>query len=198
VFPSEVLPVYLTISSLVNMLIGLVIALVGVAWVAYVKPSDAAPKPAPQAVAFGAHVPGASSEAPALTSACPFRCASAASSTRYEAHAVVDDARPAWTEAGAIQGAPRGAFAFAGWGDRVYVESGEWAHATGKTGVVLRIDHWRDRAGRDVSPPKDGVQALVVGEPEKPLGLSRRSSPCRCSSCSRACSCSASAPCSRR
>jgi homopolymeric O-antigen transport system permease protein len=38
VFPAEVLPVYLVVSSLINMLIGTGIALLGVAWFAYVHP----------------------------------------------------------------------------------------------------------------------------------------------------------------
>jgi ABC-type polysaccharide/polyol phosphate export permease len=38
VFPSEVLPVYLVISSLINMCIGLPVVLLGVAWFAYVSP----------------------------------------------------------------------------------------------------------------------------------------------------------------
>lgn len=38
VFPSEVLPPYLVISSLINMLIGTAITLLGVAWFAYVRP----------------------------------------------------------------------------------------------------------------------------------------------------------------
>lgn len=40
VFPSEVLPVYLTVSSIINMSIGLVIALLGVAFFAWVNPPD--------------------------------------------------------------------------------------------------------------------------------------------------------------
>lgn len=38
VFPAEVLPVYLTVSALINMLIGVAIALLGVVWFAYVDP----------------------------------------------------------------------------------------------------------------------------------------------------------------
>jgi lipopolysaccharide transport system permease protein len=38
VFPSEVLPVYLALSSLINMCIGLPVVLLGVAWFAYVSP----------------------------------------------------------------------------------------------------------------------------------------------------------------
>lgn len=38
VFPSEVLPVYLVISSMINMLIGTAIAVLGVVWFAFVNP----------------------------------------------------------------------------------------------------------------------------------------------------------------
>jgi lipopolysaccharide transport system permease protein len=40
VFPSEVLPPYLVLSSLINMLIGTAITLLGVAWFAYVRPIE--------------------------------------------------------------------------------------------------------------------------------------------------------------
>jgi lipopolysaccharide transport system permease protein len=39
VFPSEVLPAYLTVSSLINMCIGLPIVILGVVWFAYLSPS---------------------------------------------------------------------------------------------------------------------------------------------------------------
>jgi lipopolysaccharide transport system permease protein len=42
VFPSEILPVYLAISSWVNMCIGLAFVLLGVAWYGYVHPAQAA------------------------------------------------------------------------------------------------------------------------------------------------------------
>jgi lipopolysaccharide transport system permease protein len=54
----------------------------------------------------------------------------------------------------------------------VYAATGQWAKVLGKEGLVLRIDRWRDRAGGDVDPPKEGIQALVLGEPERPIGLS--------------------------
>jgi lipopolysaccharide transport system permease protein len=38
VFPAEVLPVYLTVSALINMLIGLAVAILGVVWFAYIAP----------------------------------------------------------------------------------------------------------------------------------------------------------------
>jgi lipopolysaccharide transport system permease protein len=43
VFPSEVLPVSLVISALVNMLIGLAIALLAVAWFAWIRPIEPMP-----------------------------------------------------------------------------------------------------------------------------------------------------------
>ena len=46
VFPSEVLPPYLVISSLINMLIGTAITLLGVAWFAYVQPLEHEPNAA--------------------------------------------------------------------------------------------------------------------------------------------------------
>jgi lipopolysaccharide transport system permease protein len=45
VFPSEILPLYLAISSWINMCIGLVFVLLGVAWLGYVDPLAAPTKP---------------------------------------------------------------------------------------------------------------------------------------------------------
>ncbi|MBL8860637.1 MAG: ABC transporter permease [Planctomycetes bacterium] len=53
VFPSEVLPVYLALSALVNMLIGVAIALCGVAWFAWISPSTPAPGAPPPARELG-------------------------------------------------------------------------------------------------------------------------------------------------
>jgi ABC-type polysaccharide/polyol phosphate export permease len=53
VFPSEVLPAYLTVSSLINMCIGLPIVMLGVLWFAYLSP-DAAEVNARVAAAAGA------------------------------------------------------------------------------------------------------------------------------------------------
>ena len=50
VFPSEVLPPYLVISSLINMLIGTAITLLGVTWFAYVHPLEYAAGAAPAKV----------------------------------------------------------------------------------------------------------------------------------------------------
>jgi ABC-type polysaccharide/polyol phosphate export permease len=50
VFPSEVLPPYLVLSSLINMLIGTAITLLGVVWFAYVRPIEYAAGAAPAKV----------------------------------------------------------------------------------------------------------------------------------------------------
>jgi hypothetical protein len=157
VFPSEILPVYLTISSLVNMLIGTVVAILGVVYFAYVKPHAAPVEGSAQPVAFGAHVPGESSAAPALTTASPFHCASSPKGARYSDSTVADDRSVGWREP--FVGRPAGSVLNAGWGDRVYAASGEWAHVISKTGLVLQVDGWRDRSGRKVEPPHDGVPA---------------------------------------
>ncbi|HEV8114092.1 MAG TPA: ABC transporter permease [Planctomycetota bacterium] len=169
VFPSEILPVSLAISSLVNMLIGTGVAILGVAYFAYVKPrpvSDAPVRP----VVFGVHAPGDGSAAPALTTAYPFHCASSPTGTRYSESRVGDPGESGWKEP--FAGRPARTVLNAGWGDWVYVASGEWARVVSKTGLSLRIDHWRDPSGKATAPPKDGVPAIVVGEPERALGIS--------------------------
>lgn len=174
VFPSEVLPVSLTVSSLVNMMIGIVVALLGVIWFAYVKAPAGPPPPVPVPLAFGSHVPGhgpgAEGAAPELTTARPFHCASSLDGTRYTETSVVDDGKPPWSQG--FGGASGRTVLGAGWNDTVYAASGEWARVVSKRGLELEIDRWRDRSGAPVARPKDGVQALVVGRPERPLGLS--------------------------
>jgi ABC-type polysaccharide/polyol phosphate export permease len=169
VFPSEVLPVYLTISSLVNMSIGVVVAIAGVSWFAYVRPDPPSGAGPPVPVAFGEHVPGSVSEAPPLASNGSFRCATSAEGARYTAATVIDTADPAWRQPFAAW--KPGAFVNAGWADTVYAATGEWARAVGKEGYALQIDHWRDRSGRATGPPRDGVPAVVVGAPERAIGL---------------------------
>ena len=145
VFPSEVLPVSLTISSLVNMLIGTAVALAGVAYFAWLKPR------------------------PAVTDTAPFHCLSRAEGTTYTATTVRDATEPPWN---AEHEGRRGVLLNAGWNDRVYAASGEWAQVQAKDGVVLEVDRWRDKTGHAVPPPKDGTAALVVGPPERKLGFS--------------------------
>ncbi len=168
VFPSEVLPVSLTISALVNMLIGTVIAIGGVVYFAYVKPQP--PGPPSHPIAFGVHVPEAPSVAPPLTSGVPFHCASHAEATKYTETSLRDDsAEEPWT--GEFDGR-HGVLLQAGWADRVYVASGEWSVVASKKGVALEVEGWYDRSGKKVAPPRDGTPAIVVGPPDRPLGIS--------------------------
>jgi ABC-type polysaccharide/polyol phosphate export permease len=171
VFPSEVLPVSLTISSLVNMLIGTGVAIAGVVYFAYVRhprAADAAQAP-PRAVAFGEFASGGSSAAPPLTTADPFHCFSNAGSTKYTPTTVRDESEAPWN---ADFDGRRGFVLNAGWNDRVYAATGEWARVESKKGVVLEVSRWRDRSGRAAPPPEDGTAALVVGPPERKLGIS--------------------------
>lgn len=162
IFPSESLPVYLTLSSLVNMAIGIVVAIGCVTWFAYVRPGPARP-PEPALVV---HLDSGGSVSLAET----FRCASEAASTKYTARTVTDTSAAGWQQPAA--GKKAGTFLNAGWGDRVYTTSGEWAKVLGKEGHVLKIDRWRNHTGANVDPPRDGVQAIVLGDPERPIGLS--------------------------
>ena len=162
IFPSESLPVYLTLSSLVNMAIGIVVAILCVCWFAYVKPGP--PRPATPAVSIRFDT----NETISIRGT--FRCASTAASTKYTAHSVSDGSVAAWQQPFAEWKA--GTILNAGWSDIVYSTSGEWAKVLEKEGLVLRVDRWRNLAGEDVDPPRDGVQAFVLGEPERPIGLS--------------------------
>jgi ABC-type polysaccharide/polyol phosphate export permease len=168
VFPSEVLTVGLTVSALFNMLIGVGVAIVAVVFFAYVRPHDA-PVRDPKPLVFGVHSGAVPSRAPPLTSACPFHCASFAESTRYSPWSVDDQSPEAWKQAFAGRS---GAALNAGWSDCVYAASGEWSRIRSKNGLVFRVEGWRDRNGALVAPPKDGTPALVVGPPERSIGLS--------------------------
>src|SRR5262245_10358346 len=161
-FPSESLPVYLTLSSLVNMAIGVLVAILCVCWFAYLKPGPARPSEPPISIRFDS--------GESLSVRATFRCASLASSTKYTARSVADASEAAWTQPfGEKKG---GTLLNAGWPDKVYAASGAWARVERKEGLAIRIDRWRDLAGNDARPPPDGVQAIVLGEPERPIGLS--------------------------
>ena len=140
-FPSETLPVYLTLSSLVNMAIGVVVAILSVSWFAYVNP----PPPRPTVPVF--------------------HCASEAASTRYTADSVTDVSSKPWQQRG-------GNLNSGGWSDTVRAADGTWAKIVSKDGAVFRIDRWRSAAGERAPPPADGLEAVVTGDPERPIGLS--------------------------
>jgi len=96
VFPSEVLPVSLTISSLVNMLIGVGVAIVAVVFFAYVRPHE--PTAPPRPLTFGVHSGASPSAAPPLTTACAFHCASNPGGTKFSAWSVDDQSVDAWKQ----------------------------------------------------------------------------------------------------
>jgi ABC-type polysaccharide/polyol phosphate export permease len=167
VFPSEILPVSLTISSLVNMLIGVGVAIVAVVFFAYVRPQEKIVPIRP--LTFGVHSGASPSEAPPLTTACPFHCASNPGGTKFSPWSVDDQSPEAWKQP--FEG-HAGVPVAASWSDRVYAATGEWSRVRSKKGLYLRIDEWRDRTGAKVPPPADGTPVLIVGAPERPVGLS--------------------------
>lgn len=167
VFPSEILPVGLTISALFNMLIGVGVAIVAVVFFAYVRHHD--PPVRPEPLTFGVHSGAVPSRAPPLNTASPFHCASFADSTKYSPWSVDDQTREGWKQS---FGKSTGVALQAGWGDCVYAVTGEWSRIRSKDGLVFKVEGWRDRSGARVAPPKDGTPALVVGPPERSIGLS--------------------------
>jgi ABC-type polysaccharide/polyol phosphate export permease len=170
VFPSEILPVYLTLSSLINMMIGLVVALCGVVYFAYFAHEKTEAEPAITAVAYlppapsGARVPEYD-----ITTAMMFRCASNPAQTHYSPTSVSVDGVSGWEGACAPWG--KGGLNGAGWGDIVYAKNGAWSKVVTKNGLELVVDGWRDASGRPAEAPRDGTQVLVVGIPEPPLGI---------------------------
>jgi len=159
IFPSESLPVYLTLSSLVNMAIGVLVAIGCVTWFAYLKPGS--PRVSPNAITFQLD----SAEPPIHGT---FRCFSSAS-TKFAEHTVADASDAPWQDAYERY---KATFVNAGWSDTAYAATGERATVLGKEGLVLQVDRWKDADGREVPPPKDGVRVLVAGPPERPIGLS--------------------------
>jgi ABC-type polysaccharide/polyol phosphate export permease len=171
VFPSEILPVYLTLSALINMMIGLVVALGGVVYFAYFAHEKTEPEAPISAVSFlPAPAPGAG-HVPEydLSTAFSFRCASNAAQTRYSPTTVTVSEGSGWEEA--CQPWGKGALAGAGWGDIVYAQSGEWSKVLTKSGLALVVDRWRDASGEPAPPPRDGTRALVAARPVTPLGI---------------------------
>jgi ABC-type polysaccharide/polyol phosphate export permease len=185
VFPSEILPVYLTLSALINMMIGLVVAIGGVIYFAYGPPDKSVTEAVAVPIVYLPVPPAVGKHAAEydLTSAFAFRCASNAGETHYSPNAVVDTSKPVGDAAGAAVeahatawnqpagGWTSGLFAAAGWSDIVYASTGEWARVQSKNGFELTVDRWRNAAGEPTSPPRDGTQALVAAMPEPPLGI---------------------------
>ena len=97
VFPSEVLPVYLVISSLVNMLIGLVIALFAVGYFAYVRP-EARPGDDEKPVAlWSAHAGETPRAGNGVVKPGQVRCATRGPGTEVAGLTIVDRGEAPWT-----------------------------------------------------------------------------------------------------
>lgn len=138
VFPSEVLPVYLTVSALVNMLLGLVVALCGVVYVGYVRaPSDVAAGPLEALWSdAGGTRPAAGN---GLFFASTLRCA-----TKYaevEGLTVSDTSAAPW--ALALRGHAAGASELGAPDDHVYLDDHTWGIVRTRIGDKFTVDRWR-------------------------------------------------------
>jgi len=166
VFPSEVLPVYLTISSLVNMLIGLVVALAGVVFFAYVRPAEETRGPI--VALWSEHAAEHPARGNGVVRALDFRCA-AVGTTRADAESVEDTATPPWKHATARLGA--GELSRFAPGDLVYAAQ-RWAVLKRRDGARFTHDGWKDARGAPAEPPPAGSELVVVAPPSRPLALS--------------------------
>jgi ABC-type polysaccharide/polyol phosphate export permease len=175
VFPSEVLPVYLTISSLANMLIGLVVALGAVGYFAYVRP-EVMPGP-PADVRTIALWPAHASEAPTrgngVIRANQYRCATQGAGTSFADATIVDRSAAPWS--GTPAGLAAGSFEPVRTRDLVYASGERWAtvRKVVKTpeARALVVDGWRDARGEPSEPPAEGTAVVVVAPPSRSLAI---------------------------
>ncbi|MBK7877212.1 MAG: ABC transporter permease [Planctomycetes bacterium] len=173
VFPSEVLPVYLVISSLVNMLIGLVIALFAVGYFAYVRP-EARPGDDEKPVAlWSAHAGETPRAGNGVVKPGQVRCATRGPGTEVAGLTIVDRGEAPWTGSAA---SAAGDFEHVVPRDLVYAPGERWAmvkkviKTSGERALV--VDGWRDARGEPVEPPVANSQIVVVAPPSRPLALS--------------------------
>jgi ABC-type polysaccharide/polyol phosphate export permease len=173
VFPSEVLPVYLVISSLVNMLIGLAVALGAVAYFAYVRPEARADDAEPTVALWKAHAGEEPRAGNGVVRRAHVRCATLGPGTVFEGSTVADRGEAPWT--GAVAGAP-GDFERVVRHDLVYAADERWARVgkvlKGHEGRALVVGEWRDARGAPCAAPPEGTAAVVVAPPPRPLGFS--------------------------
>lgn len=138
VFPSEVLPVYLTVSALVNMLLGLVVALCGVVYVGYVRaPSDVAAGPLEALWSdAGGTRPAAGN---GLFFASTLRCAT--KFAEVDGLSVRDTSASPW--ALALRGHAAGASELGAPDDHVYLDDHTWGIVRTRVGDKFTVDRWR-------------------------------------------------------
>ena len=173
VFPSEVLPVYLVISSLVNMLIGLVVALCAVGYFAYVRPEPPVAGESRVVALWSAHAGEDPARGNGVVAAHQYRCATAGAGTVIDALTIADGSGAPWS--GAPAGFAAGHFDRVVVRDLVYAGGERWAMVTKVIKApdqrALVVDRWRDARGADCDAPPDGTQVVVVAPPSRPLAL---------------------------
>lgn len=175
VFPSEVLPVYLTMSALLNMLIGLAVALCGVAFFAYVRPEtptgDATgAAPARVVALWSSHAGESPSTGNGVIAATQLRCASNGATTVFEDGHVFDRGTAPWSAS--VAGLPAGSFDKVQRRDLVYAAGERWSRVKLRADGVLTLDGWRDARGNDASAPPNGTEVVVAAPPTRKLALS--------------------------
>ncbi|MBI5363749.1 MAG: ABC transporter permease [Planctomycetes bacterium] len=172
VFPSEVLPAYLVISALVNMLIGLVVALFAVGYFAYIRP-EARPGDDEQAVAlWSAHAGETPCAGNGVVKPAQVRCATRGPGTEVAGLAITDRGEAPWS--GTFAGV-KGDFERVLPRDLVYAPGERWGRVKkvlkGAEGRALVVDGWRDARGGSTEPPPSNAELVIVAPPSRPLAI---------------------------
>lgn len=173
VFPSEVLPVYLAISSLVNMLIGLVVAVFAVGYFAYVRPEHDAGREERTVALWSAHASEAPVAGNGVVRPNQFRCATQGAGTHVDGLVLTDRSATPWS--GAPSGLKDGVFDRVVTRDLVYAPGERWAMVKkvikAPSERALVVDGWRDVHGEPCAAPPDGSELVVVAPPSRPLAI---------------------------
>lgn len=171
VFPSEVLPAYLTVSALVNMLIGIVVTLFAVVYFAYVRPdasSETAFDLAPiflRADVRVAHGPEASAKPVAGGShvlPSQFRCLSMPGGVSVDRFTVNDLSPQPWSAG--LESLKSGGAASAAPGDLLYLDSGWWGRIKSRVDGELTVESWRPMRGLAGAFATDETTELTPAE----------------------------------
>ncbi len=149
VFPSEVLPAYLTVSALVNMLIGIAVTLLAVVYFAYVRP-DVAPPERPielrtsflRADAAVASFPTAQEQLAGGNIVMPsqFRCLSTPGGLQVDKLTVRDASERPWSAG--LESLPPGSISAASPGDLLYLDGGIWGRIKQRVRDEFTVESW--------------------------------------------------------
>lgn len=149
VFPSEVLPAYLTVSALVNMLIGIAVTLLAVVYFAYVRPDVAAPeRPIELRSTFlradspVASFPTATEQLAGGNIVLPsqFRCLSTPGGLQVDKLTVRDASEKPWSAG--LESLPPGSISAASPGDLLYLDSGIWGRIKQRVRDEFTVESW--------------------------------------------------------